>query len=99
MAERIIIYWRDIPAQILVRRGRAAARRQLPERFMQAIDRCAMAVGARDSEAYLAEWRKSDRAPCGDDIEAEADAAAAAIVAAHDDPRLAALVANAGHAA
>ncbi len=99
MAERIIIYWRDIPAQILVRRGRATARRQLPERFMQAIDRCAMAVGARDSEAYLAQWRKADPAPCGDDIEAEADAAAAAIVAAHDEARLAALVANAGHAA
>lgn len=99
MAERIIISWRDIPAQILVRRGRAAARRELPERFLQAIDRCAMSVGARDSAAYLAEWRKSAPVPCGDDLEAEADAAVAAILASHDEARLAALVANAGRAA
>jgi len=98
MAERIIIYWRDIPAQIIVRRGRATAKRALPERFIQAIDRCAMSVGARDSEAYLAEWRKAAPEPCGDDLEAEAEAALAAILATFEDRCLAALVANKGRA-
>lgn len=63
-----ILYWRDIPAQIIVGKGRRAAKCALPERFEQAIDRAAMKVGAADSDAYLAEWRK------GDPIEAEGDA-------------------------
>ncbi len=36
---------------------------QLPERFEQAIDRCAMRTGARDSDAYLADWRRGPL-PC-----------------------------------
>ena len=29
------------------------------ERFEQAIDRCAMKIGAKDADDYLAEWRKA----------------------------------------
>lgn len=61
MAQRIVLYWRDIPAQVIVRKGRATAKRELPERFSVAIDACAMRVGAKDSDAYLAEWRKGER--------------------------------------
>lgn len=53
-----IVYWRDIPAQIIVGRGRSGAKARLPERFEQAIDRAAMKCGAAGSDAYLAEWRK-----------------------------------------
>lgn len=60
MPEVTIVYWRDIPAQVVVGSGRRAARMPLPERFETAIDRCAMKVGARDSDAYVAEWRKGD---------------------------------------
>jgi Virulence factor len=98
MAERIVIYWRDIPAQVIVRLKRRSEKRELPERFIQAIDRCAMAVGAKDSDAYLAEWRRGDPVPCGDDLAAEADAAAAELTAAYDDARLQALVAAGGRA-
>ncbi|WP_424933207.1 virulence factor [Amaricoccus macauensis] len=69
MAQVVIVYWRDIPAQVIVGKGRRAAKVQLPERFEQAIDRCAMKVGAKDADAYLAEWRKA--AP----YEVEGDAA------------------------
>ncbi len=58
MPEVTVVYWRDIPAQVIVGSGRRAAKAKLAERFEQAIDRCAMKVGARDSDAYLAEWRK-----------------------------------------
>lgn len=58
MAELTVVYWRDIPAQVIVGRGRRGAKAPLPERFEQAIDRCAMKIGAKDSDAYLAEWRK-----------------------------------------
>jgi hypothetical protein len=98
MAERIIIYWRDIPAQIIVRQKRVTEKRELPERFVQAIDRCAMAVGAKDSEAYLAEWRRGAPEPCGDDLAAEADRAMADLLAAYDDARLKVLVAQGGRA-
>ena len=60
MPEVTIVYWRDIPAQVIVGSGRRAAKRPLPERFEQAIDRCAMKVGARDADAYMREWRKAE---------------------------------------
>lgn len=60
MPDVVILYWRDIPAQILVGKGRNGAKIPLPERFEQGIDRAAMKIGAQDSDAYLAEWRKGD---------------------------------------
>lgn len=99
MAERIVVYWRDIPAQLMVRIGRRAERRELPERFIQAIDRAAMRVGARDSDSYLAQWRRGAPEPCGDDLVAEADAALAMLVAEYDSAAVEALVLNGGHAA
>ena len=59
MAQLVIVYWRDIPAQVIVGKGRRAQKAQLSERFEQAIDRCAMKVGAKDADAYLADWRKA----------------------------------------
>ena len=32
MAHLTILYWRDIPSQVVVKAGRAAAKRELPER-------------------------------------------------------------------
>ena len=97
MAQRIIVYWRDIPAQIIVKAGRKAAKRELPERFVTAIDRCAMTVGARDSDAYLAEWRRGAPSSCGEDLEAEVESAYAAIDAEYTNGRLAALVRSKGY--
>jgi hypothetical protein len=98
MAERIIIYWRDIPAQVIVRAGRRSEKRELPERFIQAIDRCAMAVGAKDSEAYLAEWRRGTPEPCSDDLAREADWALSELDRTYDADRLKVLVASGGRA-
>jgi hypothetical protein len=58
MSEFIIVYWRDIPAQIIKGKGRKAEKNQLSERFEKAIDRCAMKIGAKDSESYLKDWHK-----------------------------------------
>ena len=92
MAELIVLYWRDIPSQVIVRRGRAAAKRELPKRFLEAIDAAAMRAGAAGTDAYLADWRRAEPEACGDDLEAEAEAAAARLDAAFDRARLAALV-------
>ena len=96
MADRIIVYWRDIPAQVIIKQGRKTAKRELTLRFTEAIDMCAMRTGAADSGDYLAEWRKADPMPVSDDLELEADKAAAELEAAYDKERLVALVKSGG---
>ena len=92
MAQRSIVYWRDIPTQVIVRQGRVTERRELPERFIQAVDRAAMRAGLHGSDAYLAEWRRGVAELVGDDLAAEADAAVSDILARYTEARLAALV-------
>jgi Virulence factor len=98
MADLIIVSWRDIPAQVIVKKGRQTAKRELPLRFTEAIDMCAMRTGAGDTDAYLAEWRKGEPVPVSDDLEAEADKALAAIDAEYTHDRLVALVKSGGTA-
>ena len=59
MPEVTIVYWRDIPAQVIVGKGRRGSKVQLHERFEQAIDRAAMKCNLKGSDDYLAEWRKA----------------------------------------
>src|SRR5581483_11470868 len=96
MAQLSIIYWRDIPSQVVVKAGRVSAKRELPERFIKAIDSAAMRSGAAGTDEYLAAWRRGEPAACGDDLEAEADKAAARIEADYDNARLAKLAAQGG---
>ncbi|MGQ0848243.1 MAG: virulence factor, partial [Actinomycetota bacterium] len=79
-AELTVIFWRDIPAQVVAKRGREASKRELAPRFQVAIDRAAMYAGLFGTDEYLAEWRRDTRA-CGDDLQAEADAEVARIEA------------------
>ena len=79
MADKVVVYWRDIPAQVIVKAGRKTAKRQLAERFEQAIDRAAMRAKLTGTDAYLEQWRRADPVPCGDDLEAEAATAAEAL--------------------
>ena len=75
MAELTIIRWRDIPLQVVVRSGRRSARALLPDRFQEAVDAAAMSAGLIGSDDYT-EQMTMDRSECGDDLQAEADAAA-----------------------
>lgn len=98
MAEVTIVYWRDIPAQVIVGKGRRGVKKPLPERFEQAIDRCAMKVGARETDAYLAEWRKAEPFLVEGEDEAVAAAEVARIESDYDAARLKSLIANDGWA-
>ena len=60
MHDVIIVYWRDIPAQVIVGKGRRATKIQLSERFEQAIDRAAMKSNQSSTDDYLSEWRKAE---------------------------------------
>ncbi|CDN54299.1 Hypothetical protein RG1141_CH19590 [Neorhizobium galegae bv. officinalis bv. officinalis str. HAMBI 1141] len=96
MADRIVVFWRDIPAQVIIKKGRQTAKRELSLRFTEAIDMCAMRSGAAGTDDYLAEWRKAQPIAVSDDLEAEADRAAAELEAAYDREKLVALVKTGG---
>ena len=96
MASLILICWRDVPAQVIVRHGRDVARVQLSQRFQEAVDRAAMRAGRGASDAYLEDWRRSPPRPCGDDLQAEARREAAAIEARFSDEDLEQLVRDQG---
>ena len=99
MPEVTIVYWRDIPAQVIVGKGRRGAKVQLFERFEQAIDRCAMKIGARDADAYLAEWRKAAPYEVEGDQDEVARDTAARLEAEYDTARLKTLIDSDGWAA
>lgn len=97
MAQLTIVYWRDIPAQVIVKAGRrSVAKRELSLRFTEAIDMCAMQSGLAETDAYLEEWRKAAPVDVGDDLEAEAEAAAARIEQEYDKRRLKDLIGSQG---
>jgi hypothetical protein len=98
MPEVTIVYWRDIPAQVIVGKGRRGSKVQLSERFEKAIDRCAMKIGAKDADAYMAEWRKAAPYEVDGEQDAVAAAEAARLEAEFDAARLKALIDNDGRA-
>lgn len=98
MPDVTIVYWRDIPAQVIVGKGRRRSKRQLEERFEQAIDRAAMKVNAKDADAYLAEWRKAAPYPVEGDPDAIAEAEGLRLEAEFDKARIKALIDNEGWA-
>lgn len=98
MAEVTVVYWRDIPAQVIIGKGRRGVKKPLPERFEQAIDRAAMKVGADGTDAYLAEWRKAPPYTVEGDPAEVAAAEAARLDETYDQDRLKALIANDGWA-
>lgn len=98
MPEVTIVYWRDIPAQVIVGKGRKGTKIQLSERFEQAIDRAAMKTGAAGTDDYLAEWRKAPPYEVEGIQDEIAAAEAARIEAEYDKDRLMALIANGGRA-
>lgn len=96
MASLIIISWRDIPAQVVGRKGRETAKAPLSHRFQEAVDRAAMRAGRGSSDAYLADWKRSPPRACGEDIAAEVAAEAARLEARYSDDDLERLVKSKG---
>jgi len=92
MAKLIVISWRDIPAQVVVKKGRETGKVQLSHRFQEAVDRAAMRAGKASSGDYLADWKRSEPRACGDDIQTEANAEAEKIEARYTDDDLLRLI-------
>lgn len=98
MAKKTIIYWRDIPAQVVAQRGRTREKAHLSERFQEAIDRAAMRAGKGSSDAYLEEWRREAITCDGDDLSAIVAETARQIEGDYSDERLLELIRNHGSA-
>lgn len=91
MPKLITIYWRDIPAQVVGRAGRAQFRRMLAPRFQAAIDRAAMRAGRGSSNAYLEDWRR-EAEPIQGQVQELVESRAEALERQFSDDQLEALV-------
>lgn len=90
-----VIWWRDMPAQVVAKNRREAHKVVLHRRFQVAIDKAAMKAGRKAFGDYIEEWRREGR-PCGDDLEAEATAEAARLETHYTKEVLASLIAAGG---
>jgi hypothetical protein len=97
--KKTLVYWRDIPAQVIVQKGRRREKAPLSPRFQEAIDRAAMRAGKGSSDAYLAEWRRESSA-CEsiNDLREFAEMEAKRIEAEYSDDRLLQLIRRNGSA-
>jgi hypothetical protein len=95
MPKLTVIYWRDIPAQVIGQQGRQRIKQELDKRFAVAIDRAAMRAGKGSSNAYLEEWRRESR-PCEGDVAAAVRNEIARLETQFPDERLEATVKNGG---
>jgi len=99
MLKKTIIYWRDIPSQVIVQRGRHREKAMLAARFQEAIDRAAMRAGKGGSDAYIAEWRReSSKVDSAEDPATVAAAEVRRLEDAMSDEQLLALIRNHGSA-
>ena len=91
MPKLITVYWRDIPSQVIAKKGRTTSKVQLSQRFQEAIDRAAMRAGKGSSDAYLSEWRR-EASTCGNDLESAAKETAHILEMRYNDDDLLALI-------
>ena len=95
--QKIEVFWRDIPAQILVKSGRVRGKALLSHRFQAAIDRAAMRAGKGGSDEYLEDWRRITSSIEGEGSPQElAEQFAEAIEAAYSDLEIKARLASKG---
>ncbi len=65
--EVVVIYWRDIPAQVNGQLGRERHQVLLPAKFQRAIDRAKRKAGIVTAHEDVAQWRRVSH-PCDADF-------------------------------
>ncbi|MFT6407034.1 MAG: hypothetical protein ACJAQ6_000444 [Arenicella sp.] len=95
---KIVMYWRDIPSMVTIKRGREKGKLMLAPRFQEAIDRAAMRAGKGGSDLYIEEWR-SDTSDYQTDLSLQEAAAleVAALEALFGDELIKRMVKNNGN--
>ena len=56
MAQLKIVYWHDIPGQVVFKEGRRNTRLRLSARFMKAIERAAYRLKKQNKDALFEPW-------------------------------------------
>lgn len=98
MVKKILIYWRDIPSQVIAQRGRKREKVMLTHRFQEAIDRAAMRAGKGSSDAYMEEWRRdTSMVEVDSDLREFAESEAARLESEFSDDQLTQLIRSHGH--
>ena len=101
MAKITIVYWRDIPAQIIAEQGRGRNRKQfkieLGKKFIVSIDSAAMKSGAEGSDDYLSDWRRSDPEKISDNLEFEVNKLKKEIEEKYSNSKLKELISRGGY--
>ena len=95
----ILLSWRDIPAQVIVQRGRKREKAVLSRRFHEAIDRAAMRAGKGSSDAYMSEWRReAERLETTDELHEIAAREVSRLESEYSDEQLLLMIRNHGSA-
>ena len=96
--EKIIVCWRDIPAQVIIKHRRARATVELSKRFQETIDSAAMRAGKAGSDDYLDDWgrRVSPHTGVGT-LEDVARLAADRLESDYSDAMLSKMIADVGY--
>lgn len=98
MVKKILIYWRDIPSQVIAQRGRKREKVMLTHRFQEAIDRAAMRAGKGSSDAYMEEWRRdTSMVEVDSDLREFAESEAARLESEFSDDQLTQLIRSHGN--
>ncbi len=73
MAKLKVVFWRDIPSQVVIREGRRSTRLRLSGRFMRAIERAAYRLKKKQQDALFEPWHDVTQ-PYSGDIREQAQA-------------------------
>ncbi len=98
MAQLVITYWRDIPSQVSIGKGRKASKAMLADRFQEAIDMAAMRSGAAEIHYYIAEWRRGTPSEVEGDNDELVAQTVAQLESEFDQQKLKSLIENSGRA-
>ncbi len=85
MSSYQILYWHDIPTQVRARAGRERASQPLPDRFMESVDRAAMALGLIGGDDYMQAFVWSEPVERPGSVQEVAAAVAAELDAQHPE--------------
>jgi len=72
VAQLKIVFWRDIPGQVVIRQGRRSTRLRLPPRFSRAIERAAYRLKKKQQDALFEPWHDVAQ-PFSGDVEQQAE--------------------------
>ena len=61
-----VIYWHDIPGQVVIREGRSSTRMRLSPRFMKAIESASHRLKKQNQDVLFDPWRNVDQPYNGD---------------------------------